>query len=230
MTFAYLINYKLFGLIPFGFHLTNLVLHAGVVLLLFAVTEHLFGDRLLSLIAAGLFAVHPIHTESVAWIAAITDLELSFFFLLTFLFYLRLADTPRENRRAWLLSSTMLLSYGLTLLSKEQALVLRALAIVYEHFYRPDRATSQFQDKWRRYLPLCLLAAAYVAFRRFALGSFAPAVWRPDLPWSHILFTAIALTGSYLGKLIWPAHLIAFYVFHEIRTIRDPYVLAASWD
>src|SRR5437868_10442664 len=87
MTFAYLISYKLFGLLPFGFHLMNLVLHASVVLLLFAVTEHLFRDRLLSLMAAGLFALHPIHTESVAWIAGITDLELSFFFLLTFLLY-----------------------------------------------------------------------------------------------------------------------------------------------
>src|SRR5208282_2990003 len=86
----YLIAYKLFGPIPFGFHLLSLALHMGVVLLLFAVTEQLFGDRLLSLVAAGLFALHPIHTESVAWIAGVTDLELSFFFLLTFLLYLRL--------------------------------------------------------------------------------------------------------------------------------------------
>ena len=75
MTFAYLLAYKAFGLIPFGFHLMNLALHIAVVLLVFAVAERLFRDRLLSLIAAGLFALHPIHTESVAWIAAITDLS-----------------------------------------------------------------------------------------------------------------------------------------------------------
>lgn len=226
MTFAYLISYKVFGLLPFGFHLVNLVLHAGIVLLLFAVTEHLFQDRLISLMAAGLFALHPIHTESVAWIAAITDLELSFFFLLTFLLYLRLADTARETRASRLFYVSMVFAYALALLSKEQALVLPAVAVVYEHFYRPDRATSQFRDKCRRYLPLCLLAAAYIAFRRFALGGFAPAVWRPDLPWSDVFLTAIALTGSYLGKLIWPAHLIAFYVFHESRSIGDVRVLA----
>src|SRR6202043_3409117 len=72
MTFAYLIAYKLFGPIPFGFHVLSLALHMGVVLLLFAMTERLFGDRLLSLLTAGLFALHPIHTESVAWIAGIT--------------------------------------------------------------------------------------------------------------------------------------------------------------
>ena len=226
MTFAYLIGYQIFGRLPFGFHLMNLVLHAAVVLLLFAVTEQLFHDRLLSLIASGLFALHPIHTESVSWIAGITDLELSFFFLLTFLLYLRLADPGRETAPSRLSYVLMLFVYGLALLSKEQALVLPALAIVYEHFYRPGHATSKFQDKWRRYLPLCLVAAAYIAFRRFALGGFAPAIWRPTLPWSSVLLSAIALIGNYLGKLIWPVHLIAFYVFHESVSIRDPRVVA----
>jgi protein O-mannosyl-transferase len=226
MTFAYLIGYTIFGRLPFGFHLMNLVLHVAVVLLLFVVTEHLFQDRLLSVITSGLFALHPIHTESVSWIAGITDLELSFSFLLTFLLYLRLADTGRETAPSWLSYVLMLLAYGLALLSKEQALVLPALAIVYEHFYRPGRATSQFRDKWQRYLPLCLAAAVYIAFRRFALGGFAPAIWRPTLPWSGVLLSAVALTGGYLGKLIWPAQLTAFYVFHESRGIRDLHVLA----
>src|SRR5690242_19851439 len=141
MTFAYLISYKICGRLPFGFHLVNLVLHVAVVLLLFVLTERLFQDRLLSLIAAGLFALHPIHTESVAWIAAITDLELSLFFLLTFLLYLRLPGPQPPNRRYWLSYAFMLLTYGLALLSKEQALVLPALIIVYEHFYRAGSAT-----------------------------------------------------------------------------------------
>lgn len=225
MTFAYLIGYKIYGRIPFGFHLMNLALHVAVVLLVFLVTERLFHDRLISLIASGLFALHPTHTESVAWVAGITDLELSFFFLLTFLLYLRLSDPERKSTPSWLSCIPVLVAYCLALLSKEQALVLPALAIVYEHFYRPDRAESQFKDKARRYLPLCLVAAAYIAFRLFALGGFAPAIWRPTMPWSQVLLSAIALIGGYLAKLIWPVHLIAFYVFHESRSILDPHVL-----
>jgi protein O-mannosyl-transferase len=225
MTFAYLVGYKIYGRIPFGFHLMNLALHVAVVLLVFLVTERLFHDRLISLIASGLFALHPIHTESVAWIAGITDLELSFFFLLTFLLYLRLADTERKSTPSWLSYIPVLVVYCLALLSKEQALVLPALAIVYEHFYRSDRAASQLKDKARRYLPLCLVAVAYIAFRLFVLGGFAPAIWRPTMPWSQVLLSAIALIGSYLAKLIWPVHLIAFYVFHESRSILDPHVL-----
>ena len=226
MTFAYLLAYKIFGLLPFGFHLMSLVLHAAVVLLVFAVTERLFHDRLISLITSGLFALHPIHTESVSWIAGITDLELSFFFLLTFLLYLHLGDTGRQSGRSWLPYMLLVLTYSLALLSKEQALVLPALAIVYEHFYRPGEVGSQFQDKWRRYLPLCLVAASYIAFRRFALGGFAPAIWRPNMSWSGVVLNAISLTGGYLGKLIWPVRLTAFYVFHESRSIADPHVLA----
>ena len=146
MTLAYLLCYQLYGPIPFGFHLLNLVLHAAVVLLVFAVTRRLFGDHLPALLAAGLFALHPIHTESVAWIAGITDLELSFFFLLTFLLYLRLGDRPAISSTA---QTGLLLAYALALLSKEQALVLPFLAAVYEHFYRPERATRRSEPNYR---------------------------------------------------------------------------------
>ena len=248
MTFAYLLCYKLFGPIPFGFHLFNLILHAAVVLLLFAVTEQLFGDRLVSLVVAGLFALHPVHTESVAWIAAITDLELTFFFLLTFYVYLRLAGPATEYselRRAtsvveagsviavgdrprgvpWKMQAAMLASYVLALLSKEQALVLPALATIYEHAYRGDRLATSLRTKIARYAALWIAAAIYIAFRIFVLGGFAPAIARPALSWTRVMLTAIALTGSYAWKLIWPAHLSAFYVFHENERFSDTAVL-----
>src|SRR5438067_252360 len=117
-------------------------------------------------------------------------------------------------------------SAALSGLSKALALVLPALIVVYEHFYRLGAATRHFQEKLRRYLPLCLVAACYIAFRLFVLGGFAPAIWRPGLPWKEVLLTAVALVGGYLGKLIWPVHLVAFYVFHENHSIRDPHVLS----
>jgi Tfp pilus assembly protein PilF len=254
MTFAYLVCYKLFGPIPFGFHLFNLILHAAVVLLLFAVTEQLFGDRLVSLVVAGLFALHPVHTESVAWIAAVTDLELTFFFLLTFYVYLRLAspateyselrdassvvearsvvaagsvvdDGDRPRGVPWKMQAAMLASYVLALLSKEQALVLPALATIYEHAYRGDRLATSLRTKVARYAGLWIAAAIYIAFRIFVLGGFAPAIARPALTWARVMLTAIALSGSYAWKLIWPAHLSAFYVFHENERFSDTAVL-----
>ena len=89
MTFGYLLSYQIAGAIPFSFHLANIILHGIVVWLMFYVLRRFSGERV-ALVAAGLFALHPIHTESVAWIAAVTDLELSVFYLATFLLYLRL--------------------------------------------------------------------------------------------------------------------------------------------
>ena len=222
MTLAYLFCYNTYGPIPFSFHLLNLVLHLGVVLLLFAVTRRLFSDKLPAMLAAGIFALHPIHTESVAWIAGVTDLELSFFFLLTFLLYLRLGDRPASGLNA----VALLPAYALALLSKEQALMFPLIAAAYEHFYRPERNLTPLRVKLWNYLPLFSMAAIYVAFRAFALGGFAPSVSRPELSWTVVVPSAMALAGQYLWKLLWPMQLSGFYVFHESRRLGDPQVIA----
>jgi len=93
MTLGYLFCYQLFGPMAYGFHLANLVLNAAVVCLVFLVTERAFRSRSLGFVAAVIFALHPVHSESVDWIAAVTDLQLTFFYLLTFWFFLRVVPT-----------------------------------------------------------------------------------------------------------------------------------------
>ena len=208
MTFAYLIAcHKAFGLIPFGFHLMNLALHIAVVLLVFAVAERLFRDRLLSLIAAGLFALHPIYTESVAWIAGITDLELSVFFLLTFLLYLRLSESESSAAPSWLSYIPILIAYLFCLLSKEQALVLPALLIVYEQFLSSLRRRDPIPQKVPSLSAAVFGGGGLPRLPPIVLGGFAPAIWRPGMPWSSVMLSAIALIGGYLWELLWPAHL-----------------------
>jgi predicted membrane-bound dolichyl-phosphate-mannose-protein mannosyltransferase len=79
MTLGYLVCYRLFGMRAYGFHLVSLSLHALIVCFVFALTERLTGDRVCAFVAGALFALHPVHTESVAWIAAVTDIEVTFF-------------------------------------------------------------------------------------------------------------------------------------------------------
>jgi len=221
MTFGYLLSYKIGGGVPFDFHVANIVLNAAVVWLLFFLLRRL-ADEPIAIIAAGLFALHPIHTESVAWIAGVTDLELSVFYLLTFLFYLRLADAG--NR--WSVRVAMCASFVLALLSKEQAMTLPFLAVLFEHFYRADRATTTLRQKASRYAPLWALAGLYIAARITVLGGFASIISRPGLSWYEVGLSAVSLIGGYLGKLVWPVHLSAFYVFHKSSTLADPQVLA----
>jgi Tfp pilus assembly protein PilF len=224
MTLGYLVCYRLFGLRPYGFHLVSLLLHVLVVCLVFVLAQRLTGDRVCAFAAGALFALHPIHTESVAWIAAVTDLELTFFYLLTFGLFLALAR-PGGGR-----SGPMLAAMGgtflLALLSKEQAMTLPALATVYEHFYRRDRSETSVFQKLARYGLLWLLGVAYVLFRIHFFGTLVPHDTFPQLTSLQIVLSAIALVGQYVGKLLWPAHLCAFYVFHASKSLFDLRVLA----
>jgi protein O-mannosyl-transferase len=229
MTFGYLLCYKLFGPVPFGFHLVNLVWNAWVVCLVFAVARILLRDRRASLIAAGLFALHPIHTESVAWIAGVTDLELAAFYLLTFRLFLGLGpgQSAQHNwiRNRYARGAAMMASFAMALLSKEQALTLPAVAMVFEHAYREDRGETSLRTKLSRYVPLWTLAALYVGIRMAFLGSMAAVISRPNMTRKESLLSAVALIGQYFAKLIWPVHLSAFYIFTASNRLSDPRVL-----
>ncbi|HUI41097.1 MAG TPA: tetratricopeptide repeat protein [Terriglobia bacterium] len=224
MTLGYLACYRLFGPLAYGFHLASLLLHVLVVCLVFALTERLTGNRVWAFVAGALFALHPVHTESVAWIAAVTDLELTFFFLLTFGLFVG-AARPDGQRSSGMIAA-MVAAFVFALLSKEQALTLPALAAVYEHFYRDDRARTRAVQKLARYGPLWLVATAYLAFRIRFLGALAPVHQMRAVTPSEVVLSALALVGQYLGKLLWPWRLCAFYVFHPSTAFHDPRVLA----
>jgi protein O-mannosyl-transferase len=223
MTFGYLICFQLFGKVAYGFHLANVLIHAAVVCILFSVTLELFHDRLWAFITAVLFAVHPIHSESVAWIAAVTDLELTFFYLITFWFFLRAAK-PQGGRSPRALLG-LAASFLLALLSKEQALTLPVLATIFEHGYRDDRRTTTWLQKLGRYYVLWLMTAAYMLFRIKFLGALAPVIQLSSLSWCYAFLSALALVGQYMWKLIWPVQLCAFYVFTKSVTPLDPRVM-----
>jgi tetratricopeptide (TPR) repeat protein len=212
MTFGFLLCYQVFGPLAFGFHLASLLLHAAVVLMLYLFAQQLLRNRGAAFVAAALFALHPVHVESVAWISAVTDLEVTFFYLLTFWCFLRM-DDPWDGHglRA---QAAMAVCFLLALLSKEQALTLAVLAVIYEHFYRDDRTTTTWGEKVGRYGVLWLLLIGYLLMRVHLMGSFAHAMGWVHLTLMETVLSAFALFGQYLFKLIWPAHLFAFYVFH----------------
>ncbi len=100
MSLEYFGLYQAYGPLPYIYHLANVVLNAAVVVLLFAVTRRLFQSSRIALVTAILFALHPIHTESVSWIADVPDLQLAAFLLLAFWFYLDLGEEPRHEWRS----------------------------------------------------------------------------------------------------------------------------------
>jgi Flp pilus assembly protein TadD len=224
MTLGYLACYQIFRLRAYGFHLFSLLLHVLVVCLVFVFAERLTGDRVWAFVAGALFALHPIHTESVAWIAAVPDLEVTFFYLLTFGFFLAMAKPGGGLSKSKL--GAMVFAFILAMCSKEQAMTLPALATVYEHFYRRDRCETSASQKLARYGLLWLVGVVSVLLRIHFFGALAPLDHWPELTPLQIVLSAIALVGQYVGKLLWPVRLCAFYVFHASKSLFDLRVLA----
>jgi protein O-mannosyl-transferase len=232
MNVLYMVNYHLFGLKPWGFHLVNVLFHAGASVLVFLITARLgagsFPDPspsplargrtlgLLSLpfIAALLFAVHPVHTEAVAWVAGLPDLSFTFFFLLSFALYIRSTMEQPVHKGLYSISVA---SFFLSALSKEPALTLPLILMGHDHL--SGRPEDGFRGRWKLYVPYFVAAAVYFALRLYALGGIAPERRHEQLSALQHVINIFPLFSDYLGKLLLPVNLNAFHVFHPIASI-----------
>ena len=164
------LDHALWGMDPFGYHLTNILLHAANTALFYLLALRLLrlglteaSERAITLgaaVAALFFAVHPLRVESVAWITERRDVLSSLFYLLTVLAYLRASATDGPPRRRWLLAS--IVAYGLGLLAKSLIMSLPFVLLVLDVY--PLRRAHRH---WRRVLlekvPYLLLAVAAAA-------------------------------------------------------------------
>ena len=213
MLLEYLLCFRWSGPHPSLYHAVNVFSHTAVVIALFKTTERLFNQRALAFGAAALFALHPIHTEAVAWISAVPDLQVSLFYLLTFWIFL---GVSRPDRRILILPQLgMGTTFLLALLSKEVAVTLPVLATAYEHLYREDREQTHWKQKVSRYGLLWALDILYVLFRVKVLGAFGSTQPTRNMPYPEVFISAFGLVGQYLGKFLWPTGLCAYYVFPE---------------
>src|SRR5208282_5651163 len=95
---SHMLDCQVYGLRPWGHHLTNLLLHTGSTLLLFLALSRMTGALWRSSCVAALFAWHPLHVESVAWVAERKDVLSAFFFMLTLCAYAGYAQRKSEPR------------------------------------------------------------------------------------------------------------------------------------
>jgi len=157
-----------------------------------------------------LFAVHPIHTEPVAWAAGVVDLLYSFFYLLAFYHLIRGNNRVRDVSMA-------LVSYTLALLSKEPALTFPVLAIIYWAL-KEGRQLGIRGLAWRA-APWIVVSAGYLLVRSLVLGGLAPQVAAVNLsPWEYVL-TSAALLGRFLRAAVIPLELNFWHVFAPVTSL-----------
>ena len=228
----HLFNYAifhLFGAHPAWFHLFNIVLHAGVSLAVMAVILRLSSSRAAGIVAGLLFAVYPVHSEVIAWIACTPDLLSSLFGLLAILVYLKTteASTVPLARRA---GPLVLLGLNLLLamFSKEIAVMLPAMIAAYDLLVRRRRRLPQWREVWVQYCVMAGATALYLGARFLALGGMVPVQSQLAASWAARLWTCLAVFYRYVVLVVWPIDL-NFFRYHEIsRSPLEPAVVAGA--
>jgi protein O-mannosyl-transferase len=220
-TMSHMLDCQLYGLNAGGHHVTNIILHTIAVLLLFQVLRQMTGAVWKSTIVAALFAVHPLHVESVAWISERKDVLSAVFFLLMLGAYGRYARAPSMTRylavvvlfAAGLMSKPMLVSAPIVLLLLDYWPLRR--------FEKPSLTTGKrkiAQGNNQRQIisrlllekiPLLILSVAACIITFILQKRAAGAI--PPLPLLWRVQNAFASYAIYAWKTLWPTHLAVFY-------------------
>lgn len=243
MHLMYMMSYYIFGLKPLGFHLVNILFHVANSVLVFLIISKLFGEKekggntlhLLdssfaggaahggrftihdslfpAFIAALLFAVHPIHTEAVTWVAGLPEVSFTFLSLLSLNCYIRSGVCFNKN---YFFSVFFFFAAALC---KETALTLLIILVACDFaLHRDGRAFSAYI---RRYIPFGIATAVYLIMRLYALGGLAPEKKHLYLSGYQVIVNVFPLFSQYLRKLVLPTGLNAFYFFHPISSLTE---------
>ena len=229
MHLIYMVEYQLFGLKPWGWHLVNIMLHSLNSLMLYMVVSALVGDGkrggaaeksrayigILPLGAALLFATHAINTEVVAWVACVPELSFVFFYLAALYLYMKSRESGRSAPWPIALSSILFLA---SLLSKETAITLPAVLVAYDCF--KEGTLKAPVRNLKRYLPFAAAIAVYFTLRFYALGEIAPREKiHPYLDGFQYLANVFPLFVGYLKSLLLPMGLSHAHTFNPVYTL-----------
>jgi tetratricopeptide (TPR) repeat protein len=198
------IEYHLFGLNATGYHTINLLLHLLNVILVFY-TVFLLSDKMgIALVASLLFGIHPMHVESVAWAAELKDLLYTFFFLLSFNFYLKYLKNLKTKFYAF-----ALLLFLVSLLSKAMASSLAVVLLLTDYFKGRKINLKTILEK----VPFFLLAIAFGVVAVLAQKSSGTTSYIEIFTFPQRLVFAFYGFITYLFKLVFPLNLSAFYPY-----------------
>jgi tetratricopeptide (TPR) repeat protein len=201
---------------PGGHHVTNVVIHTASVVLLFLLWSRLTGAVWASAAVAAVFAWHPLHVESVAWIFERKDVLCTLFSILAIGAYVSQVRRPSGFKR-WLLVPAMLM---LALLSKPMAVTLPALLMLMDYWplerYQGStgshhaflrRCAQLLAEKWPLWL-LAVVAAVITLFTQRTEGAMDAG---QHLDLFARLANAVVALGDYLQQAVWPTRLAVFY-------------------
>jgi tetratricopeptide (TPR) repeat protein len=203
------VQHRLWGDQPVGYHLVNVLLHALNAVLLWRLLTRVGLPA--AWLAAALFAVHPVHVQSVAWISEIKNVLSGFFFLASALVMVRYFNFEGREQTTWQRRLTYVAGMALfvcALLSKTATCLLpAALALVL--WWKRDRVGAR---DLIALVPMLVLGAAFVCLTVFLESAYGGAQGAAfTQTWLERVLIAGRALWFYAGKLVWPAHLVFIY-------------------
>jgi tetratricopeptide (TPR) repeat protein len=202
---SHMLDCQLYGLHPGGHHLTNVLLHTATVIVLFLVLRQMTGALWRSAFVAAVFAIHPLRVESVAWVAERKDVLSGLFFMLTIGAYVRYARRPSSVARYGL----VMLLFAMGLMCKPMLVTLPLVLLLLDYWplQRQESAGGLVMEK----LPLLVLSAASCFATLLAQTGAIQSTKSYSLP---LRFGNASVTCLvYLGQMVWPSSLAAFYPY-----------------
>lgn len=237
-TVSHMLDCQLYGLQPGGHHSTNVLLHAVTTILLFLALWQLTGTCWPSAFVAALFAIHPLHVESVAWVAERKDVLSGVFFALILWTYARYVRSPGSSHGRYML---VLALFALGLMCKPTLVTVPFVLLLLDYWplrrFATRSLTSQSSRSARNHradrrddsptrgghhpiqyllvekLPFLVLAAASSLATLLAQG--AAVTTTRQLTLGDRVGNALVSYVTYLGQMIWPAGLAVFYPYPE---------------
>ena len=218
---VYILLHAVFGFQPLAFHLLFVLWHAGNTVLVYRLGLRLLDRPRAALAAALLFAVHPIHTEVVDWIASLPDLMLTTIVILGVWWFANQGASPRSRQIAG-----HCVIYFCALLTKETGVMLLPLYLAFERLYL-RRPFAECIRNIKLYAAMLATLALYLATRSTALGGLAPGQqgFHQLTPWEFVLSVTVT-AAQYIGRLIVPGDLNFFHIFHPTVAIDPSFLIA----
>jgi tetratricopeptide (TPR) repeat protein len=233
---SHMLDAQLFGTGPTGPHVVNVLFHVTNTVLLFIVLRRLTGALWRSALVAALFALHPLHVESVAWVAERKDVLSAFFFLLTLWAYTKYAEPSpvrNPNSKAWY--GCALLLFALGLMSKPMLVTLPFVLLLLDYWplrrmpeVRGQVRGTKSEVRWKKSIthhgsrvtlrslawekvPFLLLSALSCVVTFVAQRKGGAVRSLASFSMSERIENALVSYARYLGKTFWPADLTIFY-------------------
>jgi tetratricopeptide (TPR) repeat protein len=215
-TITHMLDCQLHGLNAGWHHFTNVLLHCLAVVLLFVALERMTGALWRSAFVSAVFAVHPLHVESVAWIAERKDVLSAFFFMLTLVAYLYYTRSPSVGRYL-----TVALAVVLGLMSKPMLVTLPFVLLLLD-YWPLGRFKARRSNTRRRVLQLVLEKIPLIALSAVSsivtfLAQRGAIGWTEQLPVPARISNALVAYVVYIRQMFWPAGLAVFYPHPESR-------------